>query len=54
MEQDEKNFNLEYQYIASQDAEERLAEAYDLILELVLKEILALPQDGERCSTPSE
>ena len=54
MGQEHNDFAIEYQYIASPDAEERLAEAYDLILGLILDELQGQAKDGEPCSTPSE
>jgi hypothetical protein len=53
MGQDQNEFAVEYQYIASTDADERLAEAYDLILDLILSELAKQDQNGEPCSTPS-
>jgi hypothetical protein len=50
---DESEFIIEYSFEASADAEERLAEAYDLILVLILKELQPENKDGETCSTPS-
>lgn len=54
MSNDKIEFSLEYEYRTSLDAEERLAEAYDLVISLILEELENSNQDGERCSTPSE
>ena len=54
MGQDEQEFSVEYVFVASPDAEERLAQAYDLILGLILDELPGQGKDGEPCSTPSE
>lgn len=54
MGQYETEISLEYEYLSSPDAEERLAEAHDFILGLILKELEISSQDGEPCSTPSE
>jgi hypothetical protein len=48
----DNQFPVEYVFQPSADADERLAEAYDLILALLLEE-LQNPSDAEKCSTPS-
>ncbi len=53
MQTNDRDFPVEYIFEASADAEERLAEAYDLVLALILEELQTKKPDGEECSTPS-
>lgn len=49
---------LEYDFVPAPDAEERLAQAWDLIVKLILEdyqsEQSANSQESETCLTPSE
>ncbi|MCW5887749.1 MAG: hypothetical protein KIT07_06460 [Anaerolineales bacterium] len=43
----ENEFPVEYVFQPSADAKERLAEAFDLILALILEELQNKPPDGQ-------
>ena len=47
-------FAIEFVFTPASDTNERLSDAYDLILSLILQELQPEKKDGEECSTPSD
>lgn len=44
-----KEFTLEYQFTPAPDAEQRLQQAYELILALILEDLQQEQNEGEIC-----